>query len=366
MRVGIIGAGDISGIYLKNAASVTPFEVVAIADLSAERARTRADEYGVRQVLTPQELLAHPEVDVVLNLTIPAAHAEVSRAALEAGKHVYGEKPLALNREDGLALVALAEARGLRLGSAPDTFLGAGLQTCRQLIDQGVIGQPLAATAFMLSHGVEAWHGNPDFFYQPGAGPLFDMGPYYLTALISLLGPVRTVTGQAVSGFQERVITTAQRYGERIAVRTPTHVTALLGFASGAAATLITSFDVWHAQVPRIEIYGSEGTLSVPDPNTFGGPVRLRLAQDKEWRELFPEGPYAQNSRGLGLSDLMASVQEGRAPRASGQLALHVLDAMQSTLESAEAGQTLTLTTTADRPEPLLTAGAAPVPRSQG
>ncbi|GGK35706.1 dehydrogenase [Deinococcus malanensis] len=352
-RVGIIGAGAISGIYLKNAADVTPFDVVAVADLSEERARAQAAEYGVRHVLTPEELFAHPDVDVVLNLTIPAAHAAVSRAALEAGKHVYGEKPLALNREDGKALVQLAQERGLRLGSAPDTFLGAGLQTCRQLIDEGVIGKPLAATAFMLSHGVEAWHPNPDFFYQLGAGPMFDMGPYYLTALISLLGPVRTVTGQAVSGFEERTITTARRQGERIPVQTPTHVTALLGFESGVAASLTTSFDVWHANVPRIEIYGSEGTLSLPDPNTFGGPVRVRLAQEKEWREVPLSRPFAQNSRGLGLSDLIASVGENRAPRASGQLALHVLDAMQSTLESAESGQRVTLTTSAERPEPL-------------
>ncbi|MFB9991114.1 Gfo/Idh/MocA family protein [Deinococcus oregonensis] len=353
-RVGIIGVGDISSIYLKNAAELVPFEVVAVADLSAERAQARAKEFGVPNVLTPSELLAHPDVDVVLNLTIPAAHAEVSRAALEAGKHVYGEKPLALDREAGRALVELAGTRGLRLGSAPDTFLGAGLQTCRQLIDEGVIGRPLAATAFMMSHGVEAWHPNPDFFYQPGAGPMFDMGPYYLTALISLLGPIQTVTGQAVSGFEERTITTAKRLGERIPVRTPTHVTALLGFGSGVAASLTTSFDVWHAQVPRIEIYGSEGTLSLPDPNTFGGPVRVRLAQDKEWRDVPVERPYSQNSRGLGLSDLLASVREGRAPRASGELALHVLDAMQSTLESAEAGRTLTLSTTAERPAPLI------------
>ncbi|MFC4427292.1 Gfo/Idh/MocA family protein [Deinococcus navajonensis] len=364
--VGVIGAGVISGIYLKNAASLTPFEVVAVADLSPERARTQAAEYGVRHVLTPEELLAHPEVEVVLNLTVPSAHAAVTRSALEAGKHVYGEKPLALTREDGLALVNLAEARDLRLGSAPDTFLGAGLQTCRQLIDEGAIGQPLAATAFMLSHGVEAWHASPDFFYQPGAGPMFDMGPYYLTALISLLGPVRTVTGQATSGFQERTITTAQRYGERIPVGTPTHVTALLGFESGVAATLITSFDVWHAQVPRIEIYGSEGTLSLPDPNTFGGPVQLRLAQDKAWREVPLARPYALNSRGLGLSDLISSVHENRGPRASGRLALHVLDAMQSTLESAEAGRTLTLTTTAERPEPLQTMGGDALDPSAG
>ncbi|UBV44269.1 Gfo/Idh/MocA family oxidoreductase (plasmid) [Deinococcus taeanensis] len=352
-RVGIVGAGQISGIYLTNAAGATPFEVVAVADLTPQAAEARAQEYGIPLALSPEALLNHPGVDVVLNLTVPAAHAAVSRAALEAGKHVYSEKPLALTRDDGRALVALAQARGLRLGCAPDTFLGAGLQTCRQLIDEGVIGRPLAATAFMLSHGVEAWHANPDFFYQPGGGPLFDMGPYYLTALTALLGPVRTVSGQATQGFDERVITSAARRGERIAVQTPTHVSALLGFESGAAATLITSFDVWHAEVPRIEIYGSEGTLSLPDPNTFGGPVRLRLAQDREWREVPTDRPFAQNSRGLGLHDLIASVNEGRAPRASGALALHVLDVMHSTLDSAASGQTVRLTTTAERPAPL-------------
>lgn len=360
-RVGIIGAGDISGIYLENAAGLIPFAVGAVADLSPERARARAEQYSVPEILTPEELLAHPDIDVVLNLTVPAVHAEVSRAALKAGKHVYSEKPLALNREDGRALVDLAGSRGLLLGCAPDTFLGAGLQTCRQLIDGGMIGKPLAATAFMMSHGVEAWHPNPDFFYQPGAGPLFDMGPYYLTALIALLGPIHTVTGQAVSGFAERVITTSRRNGERIPVGTPTHVTALLGFHSGVAATLITSFDVWHAQLPRIEIYGTEGTLSLPDPNTFGGPVRVRRAGDREWQEVALERPYAGNSRGLGLSDLLAGIREGRPPRASGQLALHVLDAMQSTLESAREGRTLTLSTTAERPAPL-PAGAEETP----
>jgi predicted dehydrogenase len=352
-RVGIIGAGNISGIYLRNAVSLTPFSVVAIADLNPERARAVADEHHIPQVLTPDELLSSTDIEVVLNLTVPAAHAAVSHAALSAGKHVYGEKPLALNREDGRALVELARARGLQLGSAPDTFLGAGLQTCRRLIDDGVIGRPLAATAFMMSHGVEAWHPNPDFFYQPGAGPMFDMGPYYLTALISLLGPIRTVTGQAVSGFDERTITTPHRQGERIPVTTPTHVTSLLSFHSGAVATLITSFDVWGSQLPRIEIYGSEGTISVPDPNTFGGPVRLRRAHEKEWQEVPVERPYAQNSRGLGLHDLLASIDEARVPRASGELALHVLDAMQSTLESATQERTLSLTTHAPQPKPL-------------
>ncbi|MBB6098371.1 putative dehydrogenase [Deinobacterium chartae] len=353
MRVGIIGCGDISVTYLKNASGVTPFTVAAVADLDLERASRRAREYGVERVLTPQELLAQPDIEVVLNLTVPAAHFEVSRAALEAGKHVYGEKPLAIRREDGETLVLLASERGLKLGSAPDTFLGAGLQTARKLIDDGVIGRPLAATAFMMGRGPESWHPSPDFFYRPGAGPLFDMGPYYLTALISLLGPITCVTGQAVSGHTERVITGPVRTGERIRVETPTHITGLLAFESGAVATLITSFDVWYAELPRIEIYGTEGTLSIPDPNTFGGPVRLRRAGEEAWREVPLTHAYATNSRGVGLRDLIEAAQQGREPRASGRLALHVLDAMQSILESSEARRTLDLGSRAERPAPL-------------
>lgn len=351
LEVGIIGCGDISRIYLENAGSRTLFEIVAVADLLPERAQARAQEYGISRALTPDELLSDSDIDAVLNLTIPAAHAEISRRALEAGKHVYSEKPLALNVADGQALVELARERGLLIGCAPDTVLGAGLQTVRHLLDSGVIGRPLSATAFMLSSGVEAWHPSPDFFYQPGAGPLFDMGPYYLSALVSLLGPVRSVTGQASKGHEVRVITAERRKGEIIPVGTPTHITALLDFESGAVATLITSFDVQGSNLPRIEIYGTDGTLSLPDPNTFGGPVLLKRSGAKDWEELPLTFPNAENSRGLGLRDLLQAAQLGQTPRASGELALHVLDIMQSTLRSAEEGRRLDLQTTAAQPE---------------
>ncbi|CAM3350877.1 D-xylose dehydrogenase [Deinococcus saxicola] len=351
LKVGLIGCGDISRIYLENAGSRTPFQIVAVADLLLERAQARAQEYSISRALTPDELLADPDIDAVLNLTIPAAHAEISRRALEAGKHVYSEKPLALNVADGQALVDLARERGLLIGCAPDTVLGAGLQTVRQLLDSGVIGRPLSATAFMLSSGVEAWHPSPDFFYQPGAGPLFDMGPYYLSTLVSLLGPVKSVIGQASKGHEERVITAERRKGERIPVNTPTHITALLDFESGAVATLITSFDVQGSNLPRIEIYGTEGTLSLPDPNTFGGPVVLRRAGAKEWEELPLTFPNVENSRGLGLRDLLQAAQSCGIPRASGALALHVLDIMQSSLQSAEEGRRLNLQTSTAQPE---------------
>ena len=246
-------------------------------------------------------LVESQEIDLVIDLTIPAAHALVNQRALEAGKHVYTEKPLAVTRDEGLATVALAERMGLRVGSAPDTFLGAGLQTCASLIDEGVIGEPVAAVAFMAGHGPESWHPDPAFFYKKGAGPMFDMGPYYLTALVSLLGPVARISGVARKSFAERIATSEARRGERLPVEVPTHYAATLDFAAGAVATMIISFDVWAHNLPRIEIYGSEGSLSVPDPNTFGGPVRIRLAGDAEWREVPLTHPYTENSRGLGV-----------------------------------------------------------------
>jgi predicted dehydrogenase len=337
-RVGMIGCGNISGIYLTNCRKLPGLALVACADLDMARARAKAAEHGVRAA-TVDELLADPDIDLVINLTIPAVHAQVSQAALAAGKHVYTEKPLATRRVDGAATLALAREKGLRVGSAPDTFLGGGLQTCRKLLDDGAIGEPVAAVAFMTGHGPEGWHPDPEFFYKPGAGPMFDMGPYYLTALISLLGPISRVTGSARISFPERTIGSGPKQGRKIAVETPTHVAGLLDFAGGAVATLITSFDVWAANLPRIEIYGSEGSLSVPDPNTFGGPVRIRLAKDNEWRDVPLSHGFAENSRGLGVADMASAIREGRPHRASGELAYHVLDVMAAFEEASAAGR---------------------------
>ena len=353
VKVGIVGCGTISGIYLQNARTLEAIEVVACADLIPERAQARAVEFGVPRACSVEELLADPEVEVVLNLTIPKAHAEVALAALEAGKSVYSEKPLAVRREDARRMLDLAAAKGLRVGCAPDTFLGGGLQTCRKVIDDGAIGEPVAAVAFMMSHGHESWHPDPDFYYQPGGGPMFDMGPYYLTALVALLGPVRRVTGSARITFPERTITSQPRFGTKITVNTPTHVAGVMDFASGAVATIITSFDVWPTELPRIEVYGTEGSLSVPDPNTFGGPVRIRRPREKEWLEVELTHGYTQNSRGVGVADMACGLRAGRAHRASGELAYHVLDIMHAFHDASREGRHVELESTCARPAPL-------------
>ena len=352
-KVGLIGCGNISGIYFEAGKTFEILEIVACADIVRERAEAKAQEHNIPKAYSVEELLAAPEVEVVLNLTIPQAHGPVGMAALEAGKSVYNEKPLALSREDARAMLQAAGQRGLHVGCAPDTFMGAGLQTCRKLIDDGWIGQPVAATAFMLGHGPESWHPDPDFFYQPGAGPMFDMGPYYLTALIGLLGPVRRVTGSARITFPERTIFSQPKYGQAIKVNTPTHVAGVLDFERGPVATLVTSFDVWAAEVPRIEIYGTEGTLSVPDPNTFGGTVRVRRAGASEWSAVPLTHPYSKNSRGLGLADMAYAMRSGRAHRASGELAYHVLDIMHAFHDASREGRHIDLTSTCEQPAPL-------------
>ncbi len=353
VKVGVIGCGTISGIYLKMAQTLRILDIVACADLSMERAQERAEEFGIPHVYSVEELLADPEIELVLNLTIPAAHFDVTRAALEAGKSVYSEKPLAIRREDGQQLVALAEAKGLYLGGAPDTFLGAGLQTCRKLVDDGWIGEPVAATAFMLGHGPESWHPNPEFYYQRGGGPLFDMGPYYLTALISLLGPVRRVTGSARTTFATRTATSETRYGAIIPVETATHIAAVLDFANGAVVTLITSFEVWASTLPHIEIYGTRGSLLAPDPNRFGGEVLVRRAGVKEWSEVPLTHHYDTNSRGIGLAEMAYALRAQRPQRASGTLAYHVLDIMHAIEDASEAGRHVELTSTCERPRAL-------------
>jgi predicted dehydrogenase len=349
--VGIVGCGTISAVYARAGQLFPGLAVAACADLDDERARALAAQHGIPRACSVAELLADPAIAIVVNLTVPDGGVGVGLAALEAGKSLYNEKPLAIRRDEARRMLDLAAARGLRVGCAPDTFLGGGLQTCRALIDAGAIGRPVAAHAAILGSGPERWHHSPDFFYREGAGPLFDMGPYYLTALATLLGPVRSVSGSARTTHAERTIGAGPRAGERIAVSTPTHVTALLEFDE-AAATLTTSFDTAEGYAPRLEIYGTEGSLILPDPNTFGGPVRLRR-RDGEWAEVPIAHRYTENSRGIGVADMAAAIAAGRPHRASGELAYHVLDTMHAIYESADAGRRIAIAGGPARPAPL-------------
>lgn len=358
VRVGVVGCGNISGIYLKNCAAFETVRVVACADLDIERAKAKAAEHSVPKACGVADLLADPEVEIVLNLTIPGAHAAVAIDAVRAGKSVYNEKPLAIELADAKRLLEEAKHRRVLVGGAPDTFMGAGLQTCRAIVDgegDWSIGAPVAATAFMTCHGHESWHPDPGFYYDVGGGPMFDMGPYYLTALVSLMGPVKRVTGSARITFPQRTITSEPKRGATIDVRVPTHVAGVLEFASGAIGTILTSFDVWHANLPCIEIYGTEGSLSVPDPNGFGGPVRVRGAADGTWREAPVTRPFDFNARGIGVADMARRIRtgEGAPVRADGRLALHVLEIMHAIHEAARDGRHVELSTTCARPEPV-------------
>lgn len=353
VKIGIIGCGNISGIYLQADQKFDILQVAACADLLPERAQAKADEFGIR-ACSIDEILADPSIEIIVNLTVPNVHADVSQAVLAAGKHVYCEKPLATTRDDGLRVLATAEAAGLLVGCAPDTVLGGGIQTCRKLIDDGWIGLPIAATGFMMGSGPEGWHPDPAFFYQFGGGPMFDLGPYYLSALVTLLGPVQRVTASAHITFPERLITSQPRYGTKIQVEVPTHVAGVMDFASGAVGTLITSFDIFGgSMLPRIEVYGTEGTLCVPDPNTFGGPVRLHRTGAENWLETPLSHPYASNSRGLGVADMAYAIRCSRPHRASGKLAYHVLDIMQAFDDASREGRHLVLTSGVSRPDPL-------------
>ncbi|OXM85478.1 Gfo/Idh/MocA family protein [Paenibacillus rigui] len=356
VRVGIVGCGKISGIYFKNCSQFSALEVTACADLNVARAQASAEEYGIAKACSVSELLADPDIDLIINLTIPAAHAEVCIQALEAGKHVYVEKPLAVTREEGQRILAVARQKGLLVGSAPDTFLGGGIQTCIKLIEDGWIGTPIAASAFMIGRGHEHWHPDPEFYYALGGGPMFDMGPYYLTALVAMLGPIARVTGSARISYPERTIMSEPKFGQTIKVETATHVAGVLDFHSGAIGTIITSFDAFGgSQLPRIEIYGSQGTLSVPDPNTFGGPVLLRRSDAKEFSEIPLTHGYAVNSRGLGVLDMAYAIRNGRLNRANGQLAYHILEAMHGFHDASEQGKHYLMQSTCEKPKAMPT-----------
>ncbi len=352
-RIGLIGCGNISPAYFKWCRRFEILDLVACADLDVERAQARAQEFEVPRGCSVQALLAEDDIEIVINLTVPAVHAQVNEQILSAGKHAHTEKPFAVELADGKAVLDLAHEQGLRTGGAPDTFLGGGLQTCRKLIDDGWIGEPVAATAFMAGRGPEAWHPNPDFFYQAGGGPMFDMGPYYLTALVSLLGPVRRVTGSARASFAQRVITNPElRMGEKIDVDIPTHIAGVMDFCGGAVGTIVTSFDVWSHNLPRIEIYGSEGSLSVPDPNTFGGPVRIRRGGQEAWQEVALTHS-TDVGRGIGVADMAYGLRSGRPHRSSGELAYHVLELMHAFHTASAAGAHVRIESQIERPAAL-------------
>ena len=340
-RIGVAGIGRISGIYLDNLTGIfgKRVKVTAVTDVIYERAEKAAADYKVKAFSSVDAMVESPDVDIVLNLTQPQFHFDITMASLQAGKHVYNEKPLCVKREDAARVIELAAEKKLRVGGAPDTFLGAGIQTCLKLIDDGWIGSPVAATAFMMNHGPEHWHPAPGFFYKAGGGPMFDMGPYYLTALVSLLGPVARISGSARIGLKTRTITSDPLNGTVIDVEVPTHITGTLDFASGAVGTIITSFDVYSHTLPYIEIYGTEGALRLPDPNTFGGPVYVKRLCAQEWSEIPLLKDYAENSRGLGVTEMAEAIEEGRPHRACAELTFHVLDIMHGIHDASASGK---------------------------
>ena len=380
LRIGVIGLGDICDVYLKTLlAASDKVSVDACASRGLEKAQKAAEKYHIpKPYASVEELIADPDLDMLLNLTPPAVHGKYNLMALRAGKHVYSEKPLAATFAEGREMLSLAAAKGLTVGCAPDTFLGGRIQTLRDLIDAGTVGAITGATGFVAYAGLETFHPNPAAFYQPGAGPLFDIGPYYITALLALLGPVKRCCAMGKQTFDSRTVTSQPLSGTEIPVAVDTYTTGILEFACGTLATVIFSFDVWDSELPRMEFYGTEGTLCMRDidpldgPNLFGGEIWLRTKEDYRWAAL-PRDPektkipwrvvpitrpytstsHAENSRGIGLLDAVDAIREKRMPRASGQMALHALEIMELMQVSAQEGRFCTLTTTFERPAPL-------------
>ncbi len=341
VRVGVVGCGIIAKRYVEDSVAFDTWRPVACADLDPLVTQTFAEAHGLRPA-TVEELVADAEVELVLNLTPPAAHAALIRAAFDAGKHVYTEKPLATSVEDGRELVAEAERRGLRFGSAPDTFLGSAYETGRKLIEAGEIGEPLGANATMLVGGPDSWHPNADFFYRAGGGPLLDIAPYYLTAIVSLLGPIAEVAGFAGTPTRERTLGTGPRAGETVAVEVPTHAASAFRLASGALATLTVSFEARSQYVSGLQVFGTKAMLVLPDANAFGGTVAVR--RDTGDPQPVPyDSRGAQEVRGIGLHELVESMRAGRPHRASGELALHVLSAAEGVARAESEGRVVEL-----------------------
>jgi len=349
LQVGIVGAGVISAAYLKT--KFPQFKITRCSDIQQAQAELRAREFGIAAVST-ETILADPTIDIVLNLTTPQHHAEVTGAALRARKHVYSEKPLSISTGEAEPLLGIAAANGVRIGCAPDTFLGAAQQTARKLLDEGAIGSPIGGTAFFMSGGPESWHPNPEFFYQKGAGPVFDMGPYYLTTLVNLLGPIKRVWSAGRTTLPQRTIGSGPRKGASFPVSVLSYLSAILEFRSGPIVTFVASFDVPAYNHPYIEIYGTGGTLQLPDPNYFGGAVRV--SQNEYWIDVSHSHGFGDgNYRGIGLADLVAGLWSGTPHRASAELAFHVLEVMEAIVETAGSGAAYAIRSSCERPRAL-------------
>ena len=368
-QIGLIGTGRISDIYIQTCAKFDELEIVSCGSLDAEESQKKAEMYGIPKVQSPEEILADPNIDCILNLTTPASHASLTLKALEAGKHVYSEKPFVTDVSDCRRILDLASSKNLKVGNAPDTFFGGRWQTVRKLLDKQVIGKPTGVMAFAGTHGVERHHPNPDFYYQTGGGPLLDLGPYYLTAMVFLLGPISKVSGMARKTFDQRIIENGKRYGERIKVEVDTHSLSMLEFQNGSIGSMTLSFDIWDSETPRLEIYGEDGTICIPDPdpvhgaNIFHGPVLYRTRSESRWE--FQPRPkdrgdwlvaenthgFNQDSRGVGLLDLYYAVRDDRAVRASAELAAHVCEVMHGILDAPSQGGFVSVKSTCDAPE---------------
>jgi len=363
IQVGIIGCGNISAAYMRMGSYFKDYQVIACADLNMDFARARAAEFDLRAISVDQ-LLADSAIDIIVNLTIPAAHYQVSKAILEAGKHVYSEKPYVLSVAEGTELAALAQSKGLRIGSSPDTFLGASHQLARALVEAGEIGKITSGTAHVMSHGMEHWHPNPDFFYQPGAGPVLDLGPYYISNLVQLIGPIESVSAMSATPRTSRTISNGDRSGESVAVNTPTTIHALLKFKSGTIISYGTSWDVYSNEHNNMELYGAKGTMYVPDPNFFGGDLRITDGSQtpviRDWPHPFNQvnDNGQANYRGVGLAEMSQAIKDERPHRCNNDLALHVVDVMTAILESGESGQAVQLTTSCEKPQPMSAAQA--------
>jgi predicted dehydrogenase len=348
-RVGVLGCGVISRQYAENAKAFDSFELVSCADLDRSQAEALAEAHDLK-VASVEELIGDPSIAIVLNLTPPGAHMTVIRDCLAAGKHVYTEKPLATETADAAELVAEARRLGLRIGCAPDTFLGSAYQAGRALLDAGAIGEPLSVSAAVLVGGQETWHPNPDIFFADGAGPLLDMGPYYLTAIVSLLGPVARVAGFASTRTRERTIQIGPRTGEQFSVTTPSHTTAAMELESGVTANLVASFETNGQYVCDLELHGTEGVISFPDPNSFDGPLRMRRGREG-WQDVPFVARGDRDSRGIGLHELVEAIAADRPERASGSLGLHVVDVARGILTSAAENRIVEIDSRASQPE---------------